>query len=91
MYNTQVWAALAGALVPIPLFFLVRRYPRSWLRNINIPVFLNGPLVVPPATGMNYGSFILVGAGFQWFVRRRYFAWWSKVSLQSIRKSENHL
>lgn len=80
MYHPQVWALLVGAIIPIPLWFYVRRYPRSFLRNMNIPVILNGGFSIPPATGVNYSSFFIVGFIFQYLIRRRRFAWWSKVS-----------
>ena len=67
-------------MAPVIVFVLARRWPNSWLRNINIPVFLNGPLFVPPGSGINYGSFVLVGSYFQYYKRRKDFAWWSKVS-----------
>jgi hypothetical protein len=79
IYHPQVYALIAGAVVPIIVFFVVRRWPKSWIRNFNLPVFLNGPLEVPPATGHNYASMFIVGFIFQFWVRRRSFAWWSKV------------
>jgi len=81
--HDQIYALIAGAVAPVIVFILARRWPRSWLRNINIPVFLNGPLFVPPGTGINYGSFIIVGFFFQYYKRRKDFAWWSKVSSPS--------
>jgi hypothetical protein len=79
MYHPQVWALLIGAVIPIPLWFYVRKWPRSFLRNMNIPVILNGGFSIPPATGVNYSSFFIVGFVFQYLIRRRRFAWWSKV------------
>ena len=49
------------------------------MRNINLPVALFGVLWIPPATGVNYASFLVVGAIFQFYLRRMRFAWWSKV------------
>jgi len=66
--------------VPIPLFFMAKRWPHSALRNFNLPVFLNGPLFIPPANGMNYASSLLTGFVFQFYIRRHYFAWWSKYN-----------
>lgn len=80
MYHPQTFAALAGAIAPIPIWLCMRKWPRSIMRNVSIPVGLNGVLYMPPATGINYASWILVGAVFQFWIRRRRFAWWSKVS-----------
>lgn len=67
-------------MAPVIVFLVARRWPRSWVRNINIPVFLNGPLFVPPGSGINYGSFAIFGFIFQFYMKRRNFVWWSKVS-----------
>lgn len=80
LYNPQLWALLIGAILPIPLWFWVRRKPRSIFRNLNIPVVLNGGFSIPPASGINYASFFITGFVFQFWIRRRFFAWWSKVS-----------
>lgn len=89
IYNGQTFAALAGALLPIPVWLLVRKNPRSWARNINLPVALNGVLYIPPATGVNYASWLAVGAIFQFWIRRMRFAWWSKVCLLAS-EIQNH-
>jgi hypothetical protein len=35
---------------------------------------------IPPATGINYSSWFAVGFVFQYLIRRRNFAWWSKFN-----------
>jgi len=84
LYHPEVYAALVGALIPVPLWLWVRKYPRSIFRNVNMPVLLNGGLYIPPATGVNYSSWLVVGFTFQYWMRRHRFAWWSKVSSEWI-------
>ncbi|CAE6432709.1 unnamed protein product [Rhizoctonia solani] len=79
-YNPQLYALLFGALIPIPFWYWQRRFPQSRFRYINIPVLLNGPMWIPPATGINYSSWFVVGFLFQYVVRRRNFRWWSKFN-----------
>ena len=83
VYHPQVYAALIGAILPVPLWLWVRKRPRSVFRNLNIPVMLNGGTAIPPATGINFAGFLGVGFIFQFWIRRRYFAWWSKVCRRS--------
>ena len=71
---------LIGALLPIPFYILARRYPTSFWRYVNIPVCFAGLAVLPPATGINFASFFVVGAIFQWFIRRRHFRWWMRYN-----------
>ena len=61
LYHGHLWALLLGALLPLPFWWWQRRFPDTRLKYVNIPVFLNGPTWTPPATGINYSSWFLVG------------------------------
>jgi OPT family small oligopeptide transporter len=80
LYNPIMWFFLVGAAAPIPFYFLARRYPLSLWRYINIPVFFAGVSAMPPATGINYSSWILTGFVFQWWMRRFHFRWWMRYN-----------
>lgn len=75
-----MWFFLIGALAPIPFYFLARRYPLSFWRYINVPVFFTGVGAMPPATGINYSSWVMVGFVFQWAMRRFHFRWWMRYN-----------
>ncbi|KAK0547256.1 hypothetical protein OC846_003273 [Tilletia horrida] len=80
MYNNMLWFFLIGAVVPIPTYFLAKRYPRSFLRYVNWPVIFTATGFIPPATGINYSSWFLFGLIFQFWIRRRHFGWWSSYN-----------
>ncbi len=80
IYHPHLYAILAGVFLPIPFWVYQRRYPKSWVRYVSIPVILNGVSKIPPSTGINYSSWILVGFVFQYLIRRRNFAWWGKFN-----------
>ena len=61
VYNYFMFAMLIGALAPIPFWLWQRRFPDTRLKFINLPVLLNGPTLAPPANGINYTSFFIVG------------------------------
>ena len=67
LYHGHLWALLVGALLPLPFWWWQRRFPDTRLKYVNIPVFLNGPTCIPPATGINYSSWFLVGFIFRTF------------------------
>ena len=50
------------------------------MRYVSTPVILNGVSSIPPATGINYSSWFAVGVVFQYIIRKRNFAWWSKFN-----------
>ncbi|KAI0050840.1 OPT-domain-containing protein [Auriscalpium vulgare] len=80
IYHPQVYAIIAGAVLPIPFWLWQRRYPTSWTKHISTPILLNGVSYIPPATGINYSSWFLVGFVFQYIIRKRNFVWWSKFN-----------
>ncbi|RXW18921.1 hypothetical protein EST38_g6931 [Candolleomyces aberdarensis] len=69
-----------GILLPIPFYFLARRYPLSFWRYINIPVFFAGLGAMPPASGINYISWALTGFIFNYLIRRFHFRWWMRYN-----------
>lgn len=80
LYHPQLYALAVGAVLPIPFWLWQRRYPSSWVKFISTPVLLNGIGYIPPATGINYSSWFIVGFIFQYLVRKRNFAWWTKFN-----------
>jgi OPT oligopeptide transporter protein len=68
LYHGHLFALIAGAFLPVPIWLWQRYHPKTSLRYINIPVMLNGPTFIPPARGINYSSWFVVG-----FIFRTYF------------------
>lgn len=80
IYHPQLYALVAGAMLPVPFWLWQRRHPESWLKVVSTPVVLNGVSYIPPATGINYSAWFAVGFVFQYLIRKRNFAWWSKFN-----------
>ncbi|KAJ5530302.1 hypothetical protein N7527_003695 [Penicillium freii] len=79
-YSALLYFFIVGAVLPIPVYYLTRRYPKSLWRRVHVPLFLGGLNYLPPATGMNYGSWAVVGLTFGWIIRKRLHSWWSKYN-----------
>lgn len=75
-----MFAVIVGVFLPIPIWWWQRKRPNSWNTYISTPIALNAVTYVPPATGINYSSWITVGFVFQYWIKRRNFAWWSKFN-----------
>lgn len=58
-------------------YFLARRYPRSILRYVFFPAIFGAAGQIPPATCWYLGQWVIVGLIFNYFIRRRFFGWWS--------------
>ncbi|GAA5877808.1 hypothetical protein JCM16303_000244 [Sporobolomyces ruberrimus] len=80
LYNPILYWLLAGSVLPVITWCFARRYPRSAWQYVNVPVALSGAIYMPPATGINFSSWFLVGFIFQYLLRRRQFRWWSKFN-----------
>ncbi|KAJ8083693.1 hypothetical protein PM082_002459 [Marasmius tenuissimus] len=79
-YNFTLYFLLIGAALPIPFYFLARRYPLSFWRYVNVPLMFAGAAGIPPASGINYASWALVGFIFNFVIRRRHFRWWMRYN-----------
>ena len=75
-----MYAVIIGVFLPIPFWWWQRKRPNSWNTLISTPIALNAVTYVPPATGINYSSWITVGFVFQYWIKRKNFAWWSKFN-----------
>ncbi|GAA5845075.1 hypothetical protein JCM5353_007423 [Sporobolomyces roseus] len=80
VYNPILYWLLAGGVMPFVTWSLAKRYPRTFLQYASVPVALSGAIFMPPATGINFSSWFLVGFLFQYVLRRRQFRWWSKFN-----------
>jgi len=62
LYYPTLWFFLLGALLPVPFYFLSRSRPvkGNWIRYINIPLIFGSMDSLPPATPMNYASWIIL-------------------------------
>lgn len=69
-----------GALMPIITWLLYKKTGKEIFRWINWPLIFVGTYNVPPATGINYSSWALVNWVFNGWIKRRFFAWWTKYN-----------
>jgi len=80
IYHALLFFFLVGAVAPVIPWLVVRKYPNSFMRYINFPLIFSGTYLIPPATALNYAPWAIVGFIFQYVLRRRHFAWWTKYN-----------
>jgi OPT family oligopeptide transporter len=79
LYKAVNWAFLLGLLAPIPVKLLTMVWPKKkWLLLINMPVLIGATAAMPPATSVNYVSYILMGFIFNYVIFKYRKAWWSR-------------
>lgn len=80
-YAAVNWFFLGGIMGPFVVWLLHIAFPKkSWIPLINLPVLLGATAYMPPATALNYNSWILVGTIFNFFVFRYRKRWWQKYN-----------
>lgn len=80
-YSTLNWFFLAGLLGPCIVWLLHKAFPnQSWIPLINLPVLLGATAYMPPASSLNYTSWIFFGTIFNFFVFRYRKKWWQRYN-----------
>lgn len=80
IYSVLLLAFPVGALFPVVIWAIQRRWPNSFFKHALVPLILGGGGTIPPATPLNYLSWGVVGFIFQKWIRTRYFKWWSRLN-----------
>ncbi|KLO89773.1 Uncharacterized protein LW93_1835 [Fusarium fujikuroi] len=71
---------ILGAITPIVIYVLAKRWPRSPVGYLMAPLIFGGAGAIPPATPLNYLSWGIVGFVFQFWVKKRHFRWWTRLN-----------
>ncbi|XP_019175060.1 PREDICTED: oligopeptide transporter 2-like [Ipomoea nil] len=80
-YSAINWFFLGGALAPVLVWMAHRAFPKQhWISLINLPVLLGATGAMPPATTLNFNSWLLVGTIFNFFVFRYRKNWWGRYN-----------
>lgn len=80
-YGALNWFFLGGFMGPVVVWLFHRAFPKqAWIPLINLPVLLGATAYMPPATAVNYNSWILVGTIFNFFVFRYRKMWWQRYN-----------
>ncbi|KAF4461559.1 Sexual differentiation process isp4 [Fusarium albosuccineum] len=69
-----------GAITPVIIYVLAKRWPRSPVRYLMAPLIFGGAGSIPPATPLNYLSWGIVGFVFQFWIKKRHFRWWTRLN-----------
>jgi len=78
-YEKVNWFFLGGAIAPLLVWLAARSFPQQeWIRLINMPVLIGATGMMPPATAVNYSSWIIVGFLSGFVVFRYKPEWWKR-------------
>lgn len=78
-YEAINWFFLLGAIAPVIVWLFHKAYPdKEWIRLINMPVLIGATGMMPPATAVNYTSWVLMGFIFSFVIYRYKKDWWQR-------------
>ncbi|CAA7391921.1 unnamed protein product [Spirodela intermedia] len=78
-YPAINWFFLAGAAAPLLVYAAHRIFPeQKWLRLVNMPILIGATGMMPPATAVNYTTWIIVGFLSGFVVYRYKPDWWRR-------------
>lgn len=80
IYYGLLFFFIIGAILPVISWLILRKWPNSPIRWLNWPVFFSGTGYIPPATPYNYSAYCAVGLTFGYWIKKRWFHWWSKYN-----------
>ncbi|KAJ8771041.1 hypothetical protein K2173_023366 [Erythroxylum novogranatense] len=78
-YSAINWFFLVGAIAPILVWLAHKALPHhKWIRLISMPVIFGATHVMPPATSVNFISWVVVGFASGFVAFRYYRGWWCR-------------
>ncbi|KAI5253070.1 OPT superfamily oligopeptide transporter [Aureobasidium subglaciale] len=80
VYSALMYFFALGPIVTIAIYLLYRRYPTSWIKYVNIPIFFNAAGNIPPANTTQYSLWFIVGFLFNFLIRKKAFEWWKRYN-----------
>ncbi|KAL2903094.1 Oligopeptide transporter 7 [Bienertia sinuspersici] len=79
IYAGVNWFFLGGAVAPVLVWLATKIFPnQEWIRLINMPILIGATSSMPPATAVNYTTWILVGFLSGYVVFRYAPEWWKR-------------
>lgn len=80
LYEWVQYFWLIGAASTAIVWFIARRFPRTWVRYIYMPAVFSASGLIPPATCYKLLCYIAFGLFFNFWIRRRYTGWWGQYN-----------
>ncbi|KAH0452441.1 hypothetical protein IEQ34_019740 [Dendrobium chrysotoxum] len=78
-YYAINWFFLAGAVAPLLVWIAHRAFPSAkWIKLINVPVLIAGLGSMPPATAVNFTTWIIIGFLSGYVVYNYHRDWWQR-------------
>ncbi|XP_075486129.1 oligopeptide transporter 6-like [Primulina tabacum] len=79
VYPAINWFFLGGAIAPFLVWLASKAFPKQkWIRLIHMPVLIGATAMMPPASAVNYTSWLICAFLFGYVIYRHYPEWWKR-------------
>lgn len=80
LYHPLSYGFIVGALLPIPVYFLTKRYPNSFLKYVHVPLFIGGGIFWSPLNYSYVWPAVVIGFAMNYIIKNRWSLWWQKYA-----------
>ncbi|KAI3457971.1 hypothetical protein Pfo_014634 [Paulownia fortunei] len=81
VYPAVNWFFLGGAIAPFLVWLAAKAFPKQkWIGLIHMPVLLGATAMMPPASAVNYTSWLLIAFFFGFVLFRYWPKWWQRYN-----------
>ncbi|KAB8234516.1 uncharacterized protein BDW43DRAFT_310179 [Aspergillus alliaceus] len=80
IYSSLLHFFWLGTIAPLITYAPYKLTKKQYWKYVKWPLIFTGTANVPPATGIKYSSWALVNFVFNYFIKRHFFAWWTKYN-----------
>ncbi|XP_009601745.1 oligopeptide transporter 7-like [Nicotiana tomentosiformis] len=81
VYPNVNWFFLGGAIAPVLVWLAHKAFPKhKWISHINMPVLLGATAMMPPASSVNYTSWLILAFLSGYVVYRRWPHLWERYN-----------
>ncbi|KAJ1941580.1 hypothetical protein FBU59_003461 [Linderina macrospora] len=79
-YHPMLYMFFVGMVLPVPVWYMQKRYPNSAWRHVNIPVAISISGGMPPMPAASVVNWFIGAFVFNWYLHRYRNAWWQKYA-----------
>ncbi|CAN8323940.1 unnamed protein product [Cochlearia groenlandica] len=80
-YSNINWFFLGGAIATTLVYLATRTFPnKKWISDIHIPVLIGATTIMPPASAVNFTSWLVMAFVFGHFVFKYRREWWQRYN-----------
>ncbi|KAJ2665559.1 hypothetical protein IWW48_000010 [Coemansia sp. RSA 1200] len=79
-YHPMLYMFFLGALLPVPVWYLQKRYPSSFWRHVNIPVAISISGAMPPMPAASVVNWFIGCFVFNYVLQKYRNTWWQRYA-----------